>query len=104
MILYLYIASEQGQTAPKGQSFDVNKNVLLLHTFVAVSKTMFLKSDFIHFYFHYLILVYSPGTGTGSPQGTEVLCQQKGLITLPICCKFQRNLFEVLFYIIFSMT
>ena len=34
----MYIASEQGQTAPKGQSFDFNRNVLLLHTFVASFK------------------------------------------------------------------
>ena len=53
-----------------------------------------LKSDFIHF-FHDLIHVYSLGAGADSPQGTKFWCQQKGLITLPICCKFQRNLFEV---------
>ena len=31
MILYIYIAPEQGQTAPSGQSFDVNRNDLSLH-------------------------------------------------------------------------
>ena len=36
-------------------------------------------------------------------QGTKFWCQQKGLITLPICCKFQRNLFEVWFYTILFM-
>ena len=50
--------------------------------------------------FHDLIHVYSPGAGTDSPQGTTFWCQQKGLITLPICCKFQKNLFEVWFYTI----
>ena len=35
MILYRYIAPGQGQTAPRGQSFDVNRNVLSLHSFVA---------------------------------------------------------------------
>ena len=39
-----------------------------------------LFSDLIHVY---------------SPQGTKFGCQQKGIITLPIRCKFQRNLFEV---------
>ena len=48
-----------------------------------VKKKISLKSDFIHFFFHDLI------------QGTTFWCQQKGLITFPICCKFQRNLFEV---------
>ena len=35
-----------------------------------VSKKMYLKSDFIHF-FHDLIHVYSPGAGADSPQGTK---------------------------------
>ena len=40
MILYMYniIALGQGQTAPRGQSFDVNRNVLSIHSFVASSK------------------------------------------------------------------
>ena len=38
MILYMYIASGQDQTAPRGQSFDVNKNVLSLYSFVASLK------------------------------------------------------------------
>ena len=63
MILYMYIAPGQGQTAPRGQSFDFNRNVLSLHSFVASFKKMFLKSDFIHFFFHDLIHVYSLGQG-----------------------------------------
>ena len=38
MILYMYIAPGQGQTAPRGQSFDFNRNVLSLHAFVASLK------------------------------------------------------------------
>ena len=91
----MYIAPGQGQAAPKGQSFDGNKNVLSLHSFVASFKTMSLKSNFIHFFFHDFIHVCSPGAGTDRPQRTKFRCQQKGLITLPICCKFQRNVFEV---------
>ena len=37
------------------------------------------------------------------PQGTKFWCQQEVLITLPICCNFQRNLFEVWFYTFFLM-
>ena len=47
---YMYIAPEQGHTAPRGKSFDVNRNVLSLHSFVASFKEMSLKSDFIHFF------------------------------------------------------
>ena len=60
MILYMYIAPGQGQTAPRGQSFDVNKNVLSLHSFVASFKKCHLKYDFIIlyiFFFHDLIHV-----------------------------------------------
>ena len=70
MILYMYIAPGQGQTSPKGQSFDVNRIVLSLHSFVASFKKMSLKSDFIQFLYD-LIYVYSPGAGTDSPQGTK---------------------------------
>ena len=95
MILYMYIAPGQGETAHRGQRFDVNRNVFSLNSFVASFKKMSLKSDFIQF-FHDLIHVYSPRARADSPQETKFWCQQKGLITLPICCKFQRNLFEVL--------
>ena len=59
-----------------------------------VLKKMPLKSDLYNLFYD-LIHVYSPGAGADSPQGTKFGCQQKGIITLPICCKFQRNLFEV---------
>ena len=62
---------EQGQTAPRGRNFDVNRKALSLNPFVASFKEISLKSqaDFIHF-FHDLIHVYSPGAGAYSPQGT----------------------------------
>ena len=66
----MYIALGQGQTIPRGQSSDANKNVLSLHSFVASFKKMSLKSDFIQF-FHDLIHVYSPGAGEDSIQGTK---------------------------------
>ena len=33
--------------------------------------------------------------------GTKFWCQQKFFITLPICCQFKKNLFEVWFFTIF---
>ena len=50
MILYEYIDAGQGQTAPWGQSFDVKRNVLSLHSFVASLKKISLKSDFIQIF------------------------------------------------------
>ena len=58
----MYIAPGQGQTAPRGQNFDVNRKALSLYPFVASFKEISLKSDFIQF-FHDLMHVYSPGAG-----------------------------------------
>ena len=67
----MYIAPGQGQTAPRGQNFDVNRKILSLYPFVASFKEISLKSDFIQF-FHDLIHVYSPGAGGHTaPQGTK---------------------------------
>ena len=46
----MYIAPGQGQTAPRGQNFDVNRKALSLYPF---------------------IYVYSPGAGADNPQGTK---------------------------------
>ena len=52
----MYIATEQGQTIPRGQNFDVNRKALSLYPFVASFKEISLKSDFIQL-FHDLIHV-----------------------------------------------
>ena len=36
--------------------------------------------------------------GADNPMGPKFWCQQEGLITLVICCKFQENLFNLWFY------
>ena len=45
------------------------------------------KSDFVH--------VYSPKAGADQPMRMKFLCQQEYLVTLVICCNFQKRLFEV---------
>ena len=67
----MYIAPGQGQTDPRGQNLDVNRKALSLYPFVASFKEISLKSDFIHFFFHDLIHVYSSREGAYSPQGTK---------------------------------
>ena len=56
-----------------------------------VSKKISGKSDFIHFFFHDFIHVYSPKAGAVNPLGMEFLCQQEHLVTSFICCKFQKK-------------
>ena len=58
------------------------------------------------FYTHFLNVfqhVYSSGAGADKPLWTKSWCQQKCLVTLPICCKFQNIIFEVWFYTYFFM-
>ena len=83
-----------GAVNPRGQNFDVNRNLLSLRSFATSFKRISLKSDFIHF-FHDFIQVYGPGAGADDPLRTKFLCQLEHLVTLVICCKFQKNLFEV---------
>ena len=61
-----------GDDNPLGIKFDVNRNILSLLSFVASFKKISLKSDFIHFFFHDFIRVYSPGQGQTAP-GDKVL-------------------------------
>ena len=78
MISCMHIVPGQGQIAPRGQSFEVNRNVLSLHSFVASFKKMPLKSDFIHFVYD-LIHVHSPGAGADSPRGQNFDVNRKAL-------------------------
>ena len=77
-----------GADSPRGQSFDVNRNVLLLHSFVASFKQMSSKSDFIQF-FHDLIHVYSPGAGADSPKGQNFDVNRKVLSLYPFVASFK---------------
>ena len=36
--------------------------------------------------------------GADNPLGPKVLCQQEGLITMAVCCKFKKNLFSLWLY------
>ena len=90
----MYIALGLGQTTPRGQNFYVNRKALSLYPSVASFKEISLKSDFIHFFFM-ILYVYRPKAGADNPFGMELLCQQEHPVTLVICSKFKKNLFEV---------
>ena len=68
MILYMYIAPGQGQTAPRGQNFDVNRKALSLYQFVASFKEIFLKSDFIQFFSWFNTCIYPWGRWHTTPR------------------------------------
>ena len=74
--MYLFInvySCMSGADNPRGQNFDVNRNLLSLQSFATSFKKISLKSDFIYF-FPDLIHVYSPRAGADNPLGTEFLC------------------------------
>ena len=83
---------------PQGTKFWCQQKCLVTSFICCKFKRKCLWSLILYIFFHDLIHVYSPGAGTDCSQGTQFWCQQKGLISLPICCKFQRNLFEAWFY------
>ena len=78
----MYIAPGQGQTTPWGQMLMSTEKYDFKH----------ILNDFIH--------EYSPRAGTDNPLRTKFWCQQKFLITLPICWQFKKNL-EVWFFTVF---
>ena len=85
-----------------GRDVYVNRNILLLQSFVASFKKIF-EVWFYTIFFSWFNSSTHTGAGADSPKGTKFWCQQKDLITLPICCIIQRNLFEVWFYTFFFM-
>ena len=93
IILYMYTAPGQGQTNPWGQNFDVNRKLLPLPPFAAsLKKSLWIL--ILYTFFTVFSHVYSPGAGADNPLWTIFWRQQEGLVTLPICCKFQKNIFE----------
>ena len=91
----MYTALGQGQTAPRGQSFDFNRKALSLYPFVASFKEISLKSDFIQFYFHDFIHVYIPGAGADNPQGEKILMSTGTSCHFGHLLQVSKNLFEV---------
>ena len=93
-----------GSDNPKGQNFDVNRNLLSLRSFATSLKEISLKSDFIQFFFHDFIYVYSPCVGANNPLATKFWRQQKHLVTSVICYKFHKHLCDFMhFFMILYM-
>ena len=77
--IHVYSSGAEADS-PQGTKFWYQQKCLVTSLICYKVQKKSLKSDFIQF-FHDLIHVYSL-------QGTKFSCQQKGLIILPICCKF----------------
>ena len=102
MILYMYIAPGQRQKT-SWRHFWCQQKAFITSTICCKFQTNLFE---FWFYTHFLIFfphVYSPRAGTDNPLWTKSWCQQKSLVTLPICCKFQKDIFEIWFYTYFFM-
>ena len=101
---YTHVYSPKaGADNPLGMKFLCQQEHLVTLVICCKFLKKSLWSLILYNFFHDFRHVYTPRAGADSPQGTKFWHQQKGLITLLICCKFQRNLFEVWFYTIFFM-
>ena len=58
-----------GAENPRGQNFDVNRNLLSLRSFATSFRKISLKSDIIHFFFMILYMYIDPGQGLTTPWG-----------------------------------
>ena len=64
-----------GADNPRGQNFDVNRNLLSLQSFATSFKKISLKSDFIQFFFMILYMYkhVAPGQGLTTPRGRNFM-------------------------------
>ena len=90
----MYIAACQGQTTPEDKILMSTETTCHFRRLPQVSKKS-LSSVILYNCFHDFIHVYSPKAGADNPLRMKFLCQQEHLVTLVICCKFQKNVFEV---------
>ena len=82
-----------GADNPRGQNFDVNRNLLSLQSFATSLKKISLKTDFIQF-FHDFIHV-APGQGLTTPRGRNFYVNRNILSLWSFVASFKKNLFEV---------
>ena len=83
-----------GADNPRGQNFDVNRNLLSLESFVISFKKISLKSDFVQFFFHDFIHV-APGQGLTTPRGRNFYVNRNILSLWSFVASFKKYLFEV---------
>ena len=89
MILYMYIAPGQGQTAPRGQSFNVNRNVLSFHSFDASFKKNAFEVWFYTICFMIQYMYIAPGQGQTAPRGQNLDVNRKALSLYQFVASFK---------------
>ena len=98
MILYMYIAPGQGQTAPRGQSFNVNRNVLSFHSFDASFQKNAFEVWFYTICFMIKYMYIAPGQGQTAPRGQNLDVNRKALSLYPFVQVSKKSLWSLILY------
>ena len=96
LILYVY-SPGRGKQSTGDKTLMITERPFLFAHMLQVSKWS-LWNLVLYTFLMIFTCIYSRGARAENPLGTNFWCQQKSLITLTICCKFQTNLFEFWFY------
>ena len=102
MILYMYMAPGKGRQTPGVKIIMSTEMPSDFDRLLQVLK----KNPFeLWFYTQYFMFFFSrvdsPGAATDNTLMSTFWSQRKGFITLTICCKFKKNLFQLRFYTYF---
>ena len=99
----MYITAGSGADNPRGQHFDVNRNLLSLCSFATSLKNL-LKSDFILFFFMILYMNIAPGQGLTTPSGRNFDVNRNILSLQSFVASFKKSLWSLILYIFFFMS
>ena len=90
-----YITPRQGQTMPRGQTFDVNRNILSLQSFVTSFKQISFKSLF---YTDFWMILYTCLAPADNPLGRNFDVNWN-IISLPsFVTNFKKSLWSLILY------
>ena len=86
-----------GADNPRGQNFDVNRNLLSVQSFATSFKKISLKSDFLkkNFMILYMYIHVAPGQGLTTPRGRNFYVNRNILSLWSFVASLKKNLFEV---------
>ena len=104
-LINVYTCScRSGADNPRGQNFDVNRNLLSLQSFATSFRKISLKSDFIQFFFMilYMYIHVAPGQGLTTPRGQNFYVSRNILSLWSFVASCKTNLFESDFMRFFS--
>ena len=101
MILYMYIATGQGQTTPSGQTFDVNRKPYHFAHLLQVSKRS-LRNLILYTFLMILYMHIAPGQGHTTPSGQTFDVSRKPLSLCPFVAGLKKIALKSDFIYIFS--